>query len=143
MQNIVPRYDPEYNEPKGTVLRKNWQVINLVRLLFNHIGLKGNSRLQPPTSDQKVRFLGILVYISTNMYIDLTEWMRWVSPLLLLSQLLAMSLMLVREGADRKITKGRNSELWCRIFRLCKLSMKITFSWTLSSAGAGSSGSVS
>ena len=56
MQNIVPRYDPEYNDPKGTVLRKNGQVINLVRLLFNHIGLKGNSRLQPLTSDQKVRY---------------------------------------------------------------------------------------
>jgi hypothetical protein len=28
--------------------------------------------------------------------------------------------MLVSEGADRKITKGRNSELWCRIFKLCK-----------------------
>lgn len=39
--------------------------------------------------------------------------------MLLSPQWLGMSRMLVREGADRKITKGRNSELWCRIFRLC------------------------
>jgi hypothetical protein len=56
---------------------------------------------------------GILVAVCRDL---LTECIRCVSPLLLL----AMPRMLVSEGADRKITKGRNSELWCRIFRLCK-----------------------
>ncbi len=56
---------------------------------------------------------GVFVAVCRDL---LTECIRCVSPLLLL----AMLRRLVSEGADRKITKGRNSELWCRIFRLCK-----------------------